>query len=179
MLTPYYATLMSSQIDGPSATLGAGITILPKQAIYTFPAQFFQFIGQMIRIRAAGRITTAASAPGTALFSVTNGTTAIFSQATWTPTVSITNGTWILDLTLTVRALDTNAAAGLTFITTGTFISAASPATAPVLLVPLTAPAVGSAWDNSATNVCDLWITWGTASTNTIICHQYQLDAVL
>ena len=180
MLTPYYATLMSSQIDGPTLTSSTSFqSMLPLQAKYTFPSQFFQFIGQMIHIRAAGRITTVTS-PGTLTFEVVVGSTVVFTSGAMTLVASQTTVTFIADVTLTVRALDTNAAAGLTFMGIGKFdcVAITNVVTSGGSVMPASAPVVGTAIDNSTTNLLDVGIL-SSATTSTLICHQYQLDSLL
>jgi hypothetical protein len=178
LLTPYYATLISSQIDGPTLTTSASFqSMLPLQAKYTFPSQFFQFIGQMIRIRAAGRLTTVTT-PGTLTFLVQVASTIVFTSGAMTLVASQTTVTFIADLTLTVRALDTNAAAGLTFMGIGRFdcVAVTNVVTSGGSIMPATSPVVGTAIDNSTTNLLDVGIL-SSASTSTLICHQYQMDA--
>lgn len=182
MLTPYCATLVTSQIDGPTVTSATTFTsVLPLQAKYAFPVQFFQFIGQQIRLRAAGRVTTTSTASNitfevTAGTSIAGATTVVFTSGALTQVVSLTTVTWIVDLMLTVRALDTNSAAGLTFMGIGrldsTLVSGGSQ-------LPATSPVVGTAIDNTNVNYFDFGILTSVASTVTMICHQFQLDSMM
>jgi hypothetical protein len=185
MLTPYYSTLMTSQIAGPTLTSSTSFqSMLPLQAKYAFPSQFFQFIGQQIRIRAAGTITTSTS-PGTLTFEVTGGpslpvTTVVFTSGAMTLVASLTTVTFIADLTLTVRALDTNSASGLVFMGIGFFqcVAITATVTSGGSIMPQTSPTTGTAIDNTVSNFLDVGILSSTTAT-TLICQQYQLDAQL
>lgn len=181
MLTPYAATLQTSQIDGPTATFtnGTFVSVLPLSCKYTFPAQFFQFIGQMIRVRAAGRMTTVTS-PGTLTWQLnlgSAGATSVAASQAFTLVASQTNITWIVDLTLTLRALDTASAAGANFMFTGTYWAGALNATV-FNAIPATAPAVGGNFDNTIANLMDFGVV-GSVTTPTAVCHQFQVDALL
>jgi hypothetical protein len=180
MLTPYSATLIASQIDGPTVTFSASYqSVLPKSAQYTLPAQFFQFIGQAIHVRAAGRMTTSTS-PGTVTFQLgmgSLGTTSIAASQAFTLVASQTNITWIVDLWLTLRALDSASAAAANFMFTGTYWAGALNATV-FNAIPATAPAVGGNFDNTIANLVDFGVI-GSVTTPTCVCHQFQLDAQL
>jgi hypothetical protein len=182
MLTPYYATLMTSQIAGPTLTSSTSFqSMLPLQAKYTFPSQFFQFIGQQIRVRAAGTITTSTS-PGTLTFQVNIGSAnnPQFTSGTMTLVASLTTVTFIADVTMTVRALDSASAAACTVMGIGFFqcVAITATVTSGGSIMPQTSPAVGGAFDNSATQLLDVGILSSTTAT-TLICQQYQLDAQL
>lgn len=182
MLTPYYATLMTSQVDGTAVTnTTTATTLIPAAAKYTFPANFLQFIGQNIRIRSAGRLSTAAATPGTITFDVrTPSAVLLFNGgASQTLQTSKTNVTWTFDVTMTLRTVGSAA----NFMGIGEFKSEAISATASVaatMMLPTSAPAVGSNVDATATITIDHFVTFSVASaSNSITCHMYQLDAQL
>ena len=104
MLTPYYARLQTSQVDGAAFTATAIGTILPAQAKFTLPANFLQFIGQDLRIRAAGRASTT-TGTNTLTFSIVFGSIVVFASGAVTLIASQTNQSWCFDATLTLRAV--------------------------------------------------------------------------
>src|SRR5262245_16374628 len=113
MLTPYYARLMTAQADGAAVTTnGADTSMLPTSALYTLPASFLQFIGQDLHFRASGRVSTT-TGTNTITFKVKFGSIFVFAPAAVTLVASQTNQTWILDITLTVRAVGSGTAANL------------------------------------------------------------------
>lgn len=182
MLTPYYSTLITSPIDGVAVTAASATSLLPACAKYTLPSTFFQFPGQVIRIRSAGRITTAASAPGTLTLDIRFGSIVVFNGgASPTLTVSKTNVSWEFDATLVVRAVDGTSITTANLLGIGHFMSEALSATAGLaatIMLPASAPAVGSNFDNILTQQVDHFVTF-SATGNSITCHQFQLDSVL
>jgi hypothetical protein len=180
MQTLYYSTLQTSPIDGVAVTAASATSLLPAVARYTFPANFFWFPGQVIRVRSAGRITTAASTPGTVTFDVRLGSVVVFNGgASQTLQVSKTNVTWEFDATLTLRAADGTAITTANFLGIGHFMSEAISATANLaatMMLPTSAAAVGSNFDSIATQQLDNFVTF-SAATNSITCHQFQLDS--
>ena len=176
MLTPYYARLQTLQADGAAVTTnGADTSMLLGQAKYTLPASFLQFIGQELRIRAAGRISTT-TGPPTIQFKVLFGAIAVFAPAAITTVASQTNQTWILDLTLTVRAVGSGTTANL--MGTGKFDASVAVLANGGVLLPATAPAVGSGFDSTSTQIVDLTANWSVTG-NSLTCHQFSLDAAL
>lgn len=178
MLTPYYARLMSLQADGAAVTTnGADTSVLLGQAKYTFPAQFLQFIGQEFRIRAAGRVSTTTGS-NTITFKVMLNATpiAVFNSGAVTLVASQTNQTWVLDIGLTVRAVGSGTSANLMGI--GTLQASVAVLANGNVLLPATAPAVGTGFDSTAANLVDLTANW-SATGNSLTCHQFSLDACL
>lgn len=169
--------LIEQQVDGTALhTSSSATSILAPAARFTLPANFFQ-IGRELRIRAAGRISTLGAAPGTITFDVRLGSVVVFNGGA-SPTVatSASNLTWVLDILLTCRSIGNGTVA--TLLGTGTLISAALSATTPIMLLPVSSPAVGTGFDSTAAAVLDLFATWSVSNAaNTIRCDQYSLWA--
>lgn len=167
-------TLITAQGDGSALTNSTTATsLLPAQAKFTMPANLLK-IGDILRVKAFGRMSTAASTPGTFTFDVRAGSsTVIFNGgASGTLATSASNVTWDLEAYLTVRAVGTSA----NTLGTGRLITAALSTTTPILLLPASSPVVGSNFDSTASFVVDLFGTWSVASaSNTITLHQYEL----
>ncbi len=167
-------TLITAQGDGTALTNTTTATsILPAAAKFTMPANYLK-IGDVFRVKASGRMSTAAATPGTLTLDVRSGSsTVIFNGgASGTLATSASNLTWEMEAYLTVRAVGTSA----TVIGTGKLISAGLSATTPIMLMPTSAPAVGSSFDSTTSFVIDLFATWSVASaSNTITLHQFEL----
>lgn len=170
--------LITSQGDGPALSNSTTATsILPTAARFTLPANFFWTPGKMLRVKALGRVSTFTS--GTLTLAVNLGTiaspiTAFTSQAI-SMTASQTNLSWDLEIDLTCRAIGNSTSANLIGI--GRLLSAAAAAT--VTLLPASAPAVGTGFDSTTTNVVDLFATWSVANaSNSITCHQFSLESL-
>jgi hypothetical protein len=178
-LNTWVEALVTAQGDGTALTNTTTATsLLPAAAKFTLPANFFTSAGKMLRIKAAGRISTAASTPGTFTFDVRFGSTVVVgSWTSGTLAVSAANLTWELEANLVCRAIGQSTTANI--LGTGRLISAALSATTPILLLPAASPAVGTGFDSTAAQAVDFFGTWSVASaSNTITLHQYSLEAL-
>lgn len=166
-------TLITAQGDGSAlSNTTTPTSILPAAAKLLVPGNLLK-IGDIIRIRALMRISTAASTPGTITFDVRAGTsTVIFNGgASGTVATSASNLTADLEAYLTVRSIGTSG----TVLGAGRLLSAALSATTPIMLLPTSAPAVGSSFDTTNSFVLDLYATWSVASaSNSLTLHQYE-----
>jgi hypothetical protein len=164
------ASLVAQQAAGPAVTGTAQVSVLNGQAKYTIGAQWLKYIGQKMRIRAAGIISTAA-APGTIAWSVLFGSIVVYAGgASGTLAVSQSNLPWTLDLDLTVRAVGSGTLAALAGF--GEFKSAALSATVPLQI--LACPGALTGFDSTIANLIDLQVTLGSAS-DSITCEAYEL----
>lgn len=158
-------------------------SIIHPAAKYTLPAGLFQNSGAKIQIVASGRIGTVVTTPGNITFDVKFGSTSVFtSGATALNVTAQTNATWDLIIDLIVRAAGQSTTA--TVLGTAKWISRASlnaPAVGTTtgvgtVLLPDTAPAVGTGFDSTSAQAVDLFATFSVANaSNTITTHQYEL----
>jgi hypothetical protein len=169
-------TLITAQGDGSALSNSTTPTsILPAGARFNFPSNLWA-VGNKFRINASGRISTAGASPGTLTLDTRLGaSTVIFNGgASGTLAVSATNLTWDLKIDLTVRAIGASTSANV--LGTGVLITAALSAATPILLLPTSAPAVGTGFDSTASNFIDLFATFSVASaSNSITLHEYEL----
>jgi hypothetical protein len=182
-------TLISAQADGTAlANSTTATTILPQSAHYTIPSNFFA-IGSVLRVRAWGRISTVVTTPGNITFSFMLGPTsniaAFSSGATALNVAAQTNATWFLEMMLTCRAIGNSTNANLMgsaqWISRAALNAPAVGTTTGVgsVLLPDTAPAVGTGFDSTVANVADLFATFSVANaSNSIQCHQYTLESM-
>ena len=177
-------TLMVAQGDGTAITAAAATSMLTGAAAHAkklVPANFFNYIGQKLRIVASGRISSVITTPGTARFDVRFGSTVVFDGlAILLDTVAgHTNVGWDLNVELTLRIVGTAAQ----FHGEGRWTCEdilGVPATAPkgVLSAKLpwnSPPALGTAFDGTVSNVIDLFFTQ-TVATGSVQLHQYELS---
>lgn len=172
-------TLVANAGSGAAVTnTASATTLLPGMAKFVLPSNFFSKVGTMLRLHAAGQISTAASAPGTLTLAVLFGTTTVFSGgASPTLAVSATNLTWDLDMLLNCTAIGSGATA--TILGTGKFTSAAVSAVTPSILLPLGSPAAGAGFDSTAAQTIDLQATWSVASaSNSMQLFSYVLESL-
>lgn len=180
MLNEYVGPLAVQQ--GSGAALAATVTatsLLNGTGKFTLPAMALQFIGQKLRIKASGRISTAAATQGTITFDVRFGSIIVFTGgASPTLVASASNLTWELELDLVVSAVGSGTTATLTC--TGHLLSFGLSATVPVQMLPASSPAPGTGFDSTIANVVDLFATWSAATAgNTVRCDGYELTSVI
>ncbi len=185
----YAATLIAAQSDGAALTNTiTGASILPAAAKYTVGANTLQNIGQMLRLTAAGRVSTVVTTPGTLTFEFRLGPTSNIIAATGPAfalnTVAKVNVTWYLEWLFTLRSI--GGATSATLMHSGIWTSEAvigapvpSAGGSSSLMIPASAPAVGTGFDSTVANVADLQAKWSIASvSNSIQLHQYSLESI-
>jgi hypothetical protein len=182
-LQTWQETLVSQQIDGPTLTAAAAASCLAPAARITLPNNFFS-IGKMLKVTAAGRISTVVTTPGTARFDVRLGGTVVFdSNAMSLNTVAKTNVGWLLELLLTCRSIGNGSLA--TIIGQGTWTSEAvigSPlptvgGSGSFMLPFNAAPAVGAGFDSTSALSVDLFFTQ-TVATGSLTTHQLKIESL-
>jgi hypothetical protein len=181
----YSWALMTAQVDGSAlASSTTPTSILPTQAKYTLPANFLS-IGTTLRFRAAGRISTLVTSPGTLTLDIRFGAVIVATSPAFAlNVVAQTNDTWILNWDLTCRAVGGSTSAN--FMHTGMWTSAAavggvaaSVGGATSLMIPATAPAAGTGFDSTAAQQIDHFATWSVSnSSNSITLHQFSIDSI-
>lgn len=179
----WMAPLVVMQADGTAlANSTTETSILNSQAKYTLPGNFMEDIGQTLKVRASGRISNIVTTPGTLTFRMKFGSIIVAtSGALALNTTAKTNVTWVLDWELTLRAVGGSTTANA--MHTGQWQSesvigspAAGSGGAAAHIIPASAPAVGTGFDSTVSNVIDLTAQWSVANAgNSIQCHQYEL----
>jgi hypothetical protein len=181
MALGYQNTLVNSQVDGTALTAAAAASAIPPAAKYTIPANYFDFIGKKLVVKAKGRVSTVATTPGTLRFDVRLGGIVVADSAAIALVVTNAYTTigWSLEFDLTIRTIGTAAA----FFVQGWFSSAnvlgganvAMPIGGVVAQLPWnTAPTTGTTFDSTVSNVADFFFTQTVATGSTTV-HQYQL----
>lgn len=168
----YSGTLVTAQANGSALSGSTSATsLLPTQAVYTIPAAGFDYIGQQLKVRAQGIITTAASSPGTLTLSLyLAGATWCASQAMSLAT-SLTNSTWEVEFLVTIRALGTGTSANAMFIGKAFGITSATG----FVMIPATSPAVSSGFNSQQANTLDFFATFSSSATNAMTLEQYEV----
>lgn len=169
--------------DGASLTNSTAQTsLLPGSAKFTLPANFFDKVGKSLRITATGRISTVTATPGTLLFELKLGAVVAASGGALSLNVSAqTNDTFVLEWLLTARAIGSGTSANLIHVgkITSRALLAGVANTAVSECMPDTAPAVGTGFDSTSSQVVDLMGTWSVASaSNSITLHQFILEVL-
>lgn len=181
----FVETLITAQVDG--AALGNSVTatsILPATAKVTLPTQY-QYIGRSFLVRAAGRVSNIVTTPGTLTLDLRFGSVVIANGGAMALNiVAKTNVPWYLEWLLTCRAIGSSTSAKMMhqgWWASESVIGSPLPAAggAGVHMLPNAAPAVGTGFDSTATQLVDLFATWSIANAgNTITCHQFSWTAL-
>lgn len=172
--------------DGAALNTSTSPTsLLSGSSKFTLPANFFNFIGRKLRVRAAGRISTVVTTPGTLSLDFRLGSVIAFAAGAMAlNVVAKTNVTWIFEAELECRAVGIGTSAALLGI--GKFMSEAvigsplpSVGGSGLLLLPASAPANGTGFDSTAAQQIDLFGTWSISNAaNSVQCQQFSLEAL-
>jgi hypothetical protein len=172
-------TLVNALVDGPTLTAAAAASCIPPASKITLPNNFW-YVGRMLRIFAAGRISCAATTPGTARFDIRIGAVVAFDTgAINLNTVGKTTVPWWIDILLTCRAVGNSTATNLMGVAN---LQSEALVGAPAnsaggnasILAPVGAPAVGTGFDNTLANTLDMFFTQ-TVATGSMTLHQYKV----
>lgn len=168
--------LATSTADGTALTTnGTATSIIPAQAKFRLPPNYFDRIGKMLRITVAGRATILATIPSHT-FAVRFGSTAVFSASFSNQATAITNATWQCVINLTCRSIGSGTTA--TIMGSGVFGIAYTSGVMTFHTMPATAPVVGTGFDSTASQIVDFFATLNTAGISSIQTHQYILESL-
>jgi len=161
------------------------LSLLPSTAIYTFPVNFFSYIGQKFRLRASGVITTSAAGPVlniiTALTIGIEG--AILFNSQISTVASLNSVAWDYECNFTLRSFGSQSGGLPTNFWYDTRFSSYAVSGSPAI-------GAGGCFTNYSTTllsssnidlsqpvVLDLKAAWGTANTSSIQLVDYCLEA--
>jgi hypothetical protein len=174
MRNSWNQTVAQLQAAGPTLSNSVSQTsLLNGQAKWTIPAGFLQYIGDKLRVKAGGIMSTAASSPGTFTFTVMFGTIAAYSGgASGTLATSASSAPFKLEIDLNVRSVGSGTSA--TVEGSGRLETIALSATTPVQI--LACPGSLTGFDSTVSFQIDLQGTWSSAqSGNSITVQDYEL----
>lgn len=175
----WYQVLVSQQGAGPALSNSTTATsLLPGQAKWVLAANWFEAAGKKLRVKAHGKISTAAATPGTFTIDHRFGATVVFNGgASPTLATSASNVTFDYEADLVIQSVGSGTTA--TLLGVGKFVSAAFSATTPIILVPASSPAAGSGFDSTVSFAIDMFGTWSVASaSNSITVTDYELASL-
>lgn len=187
-LQTWVQSLYSSEVAGPTitGTAAASSLIAPASPKLTFPASFFQYIGQQIRICGCAQLGNIAVTPGTITLDVRlgaaapGGTVVFTSGAMNMGTTAHTALPIYYDILLTLRAIGTLANFMGQGKISGQPINIAAggadlAGTVNTLMMPATAPAVGNNFDSTVSQIFDHAVTFSLSNANAITLQQLEV----
>lgn len=167
-----------SQLDGAAlSNTTTPTSILPQQAKITLaPALSLTVPGQVLRIKGAARLSNLTAAPGNLTLDVRFGSTVVFSGGAMplSATANTNLPIWY-EILLTLRAVGSSA----NFMGQGMAwgVPLGSTTVVGTVMMPATAPAVGSNFDSTASQQVDHFATFSVANAaNSITLHQYTVE---
>jgi len=169
-------TLARSRKSGTALTNTTTATsILPGAERFNVPSNIWE-VGTVLQVKVGGRISTAASSPGTLTLDCRVGSVVVFTATTGTLATSASNLTWIAEIELLCQTVDSGT--GTTLFGFGDLRSFALSATVPWAPLPASSPAVGTGFDNTVSGFFDVFATWSVANaSNSIRCDFYKIRA--
>lgn len=180
MALGYVETLIACSENGTAVTAAAATTLLPTSAVKTLPANYFDFVGKQVLLKASGRISSVITTPGTARFDVRMGGTVVFDGlAILLDSVAAhTNVGWDLEILLTCRAIGATGnlfGQGKWTCEDILGVPAAAPKGVLTAILPWnSAPAVGGNFDTTVSQAVNLFFTQ-TVATGSCQLHQFGL----
>ncbi len=177
---PVDGELASAKVDGGTFTSNTAATIIPAAARFTIPANYLQ-VGKVLKMTATGRLTTTTATPGNLSFRLMLGPTSniiAFDSGTFAlnTTASTTQAIWI-EILYTVRAIGATTSANGIGTCRVTSLGVGTGAVVGTVVGP-NPPVVGTGFDSTVANIVDLFGLFGTNATNTLILHEYVLEAL-
>lgn len=171
--------LAVGQVSGTAlASSAAATSIIPSHAKLVLPSQFFDRPGGFLDIFLAGRISTLNPTPGTFTFSLMMGAVAVCSSGALTVNIGAAKVNVAFEARLRATCQVVGPTAQLMFqwvIASEAFaVNSAVAGVVGVIMGPVSAPALGTAFDATANETMDVNGQWGTANAaNSIQVHQY------
>lgn len=163
-------------------------TVINQQDLYGFYANYFQ-LGTKLNIRVNGAISNIVTTPGTIVFQVMLGSVIAWSSGTIQLNATAhTTLPFRLDIDLTCQLTNTAVGgavaklmgagqlSGVMFTKTAGQTDGANTET--VMMVPVTAPALGTAFDSTVSQILDFWAGFSISNAgNGVRIDQYDVYA--
>lgn len=170
--------------DGPAVSNSTSPTnLLPSGRSVVLPSAFFDRVGVSLIIRAAGRISTLVTTPGTLTFDVRFGSVSVLTGPAFAlNTVQKTNVPWELYIKLVCRSIGNGTSAtvlGMGHWRSEAVVGSPTPSAGGVgtLMIPAATPAVGTGFNSEDAQQISLRAAWSVASSsNSITMHMCEIE---
>lgn len=165
----FWESLVSAGEAGNALTGTSEASIIPPSSRTQYTqAPYFDALGEFVKMRLAGIISTVGSAPGTLTFNVKIGSVKVWTQATPTLAASLASKSWVLELLLSQYALGaTSALRGIGVLSCDGIVTGKQ-----VILLPDTSPANGSTFDSAVPALLDVTGQFSVTG-NSLTVQQY------
>ncbi len=158
-------------------------SILNATELVQLPANYLQ-VGSKLRIRAMGGLSNIVTTPGTVAFQVMMGSIAVWSSGTLQLTTTA-NTLTPFELEVNLRLDSAGSGTAAKFMATGKLIaldatigSGANPTvTDTAVVLPVTAPAVGTGFDSTIADILDFWVGFSISNAgNGVQLYDYSVE---
>jgi len=186
-LQTFQETLVSQQLAGTAFnTFTTAKTVIPPICLFQLPPNYL-YIGKKFRTTVLGSISNIVTTPGTITFQINMGTVAAWSSgAVQLNATAHTTLPFRLVVEWTVRAIGNSTSANIIGVGTVTGIMFTNTAGQvdsvngiPSIVVPATAPAVGTGFDSTVAQTLDLFVGFSISNIgNQIQIQDYLVEAL-
>lgn len=182
---PYFSQCLVSQVAAGTLfnTFTTAKSVINATELVALPANYLA-VGSKLRIRAMGGLSNIVTTPGTVVFQVMMGTIVVWSSGTLQMTTTANTLTpFELEVNLRLDSIGVTTAAK--FMATGklmaldaTIGSGANPTvTDTAVVLPVTAPAVGTGFDSTIANTLDFWAGFSISNAgNGVQIYDYAVE---
>lgn len=186
-LQTFQETLVSQSIAGTALnTFTTAKTVIPPICLFQLPPNYL-YVGKSFRTRVTGSISNIVTTPGTITLQINMGAIAAWSSgALQLNAIAHTTLPFELDVIWTVRAIGNATSAnvigqgtvrGIMFTNTAGQVDSVNGI--PTLVVPATAPAVGTGFDSTIAQTLDFFAGFSISNIgNQIQVQQYLVEAL-
>jgi len=164
-------------------------TVINQQDLYGFYANYFQ-LGSKLRLRVGGAVSNIVTTPGTMVFQVMLGSVVAWSSGNIQLNATAhTTLPFRLDIDLTCQLTNTAVGGavaklfgigllnGVMFTKTAAQTDGANTETS--IVVPVSIPALGTAFDSTISQILDFWVGFSISNSgNGVRIDQYDVEAL-
>lgn len=185
-MDPFFIQTIASQTSAGTLfnTYTTAKSVINAQDLVGIPLNFFSKIGRKLRVKAWGGLSNIVATPGTVVFQVMMGSVVVFTTGTIQMTTTANTLTpFKFEATLRLDSIGSGTAAkfigeGVVSALNLTIGAGANPTvTDTFIVVPVTAPAVGTGFDSTVAQTLDFWVGFSTSNAgNGVQLQDYTVE---
>lgn len=182
---PFFSQVLASQKAAGTlfSTFTTAKSVINPTELVPLPANYLT-IGSKFRIRVMGGLSNIVTTPGTVVFQVMMGSIVVWSSGTLQMTTTA-NTLTPFDLEITLRLDSMGSGTAAKFLASGVFTaldatigSGANPTVSDTsIVVPVSAPAVGTGFDSTIADTLDFWVGFSISNAgNGVQIYDYSVE---
>ncbi len=186
MSVPYFSQVLATQQAAGTLfnTYTTAKSVLNTTELVPMPGNYLR-VGSKLRIHAWGGLSNVTSTPGTVVFQVMMGSIAVWTSGNVQLSTTV-NTLTPFDLEVILRLATSGSGTAATFIGGGRLAGlsvqlgsgVANPTvTDSILAVPAGAPAAGTGFDSTISDILDFWVGWSSGvAGNGVQLYDYTVE---